>query len=84
MLRHQAERHPARAQFDYAHPLCAEGQVMPGVGVLQASGLRVEHCAQAGHEHIRWNIAAEHVIGARQTLRPAQTAAPLPRAGCCG
>jgi hypothetical protein len=58
-LRHQPQWHAPRTQLDGALDGLHVGQVVARVREPEASGSRLEHAVQAGHEHVRRHVRAQ-------------------------
>ncbi len=63
---HQAQRHAGGPQLHHAVGGGVVGHVVPGVGVAQMTGGRIEHGVEAGNKHFGRNFLHQHVVGAGQ------------------
>ena len=65
---HQPERHAAGPQLLHAVAGPHVRHVVAGVGELDLAADRVEHQGQAGDEHVRRDVHAEHLVDVAEDL----------------
>ena len=66
--RHQPQRHAAGPQFLHPAARAHVRDIVPGVGELHLAADRVQHQGQAGDEHVRRDVDAEHVVDVAEDL----------------
>src|SRR5713101_2260762 len=59
---HHPKRHAGRAEFRNAAVVPPVGEVVPGIGIVQPTTLRIKNSIEAGDKHPRWSFCIEQIV----------------------
>src|SRR2546421_3847355 len=63
---HHPKRHPCCPQFRDAAAVSSIRPIMPGIGIVQPTIIRIKNSIEAGDKHARWSFRIEQVVDPRK------------------
>src|SRR5215467_5126981 len=63
---HHPKGHAGRAEFRNAAAVSSIRAIMPGIGIVKPTALRIKNSIEAGDKHARWSFCIEQVVYPRK------------------